>query len=171
MLCAVTNNRSTNVLRRSFTPHSSGISLRRKPLIATPPSLVFFCCEVLARVNCSFYKGLPHTQLDQHLSHDRHEWPSILCRRVKSRSEGRSVIKPPLLAIAACYRSRYKTRGNASFYLPAEIPLESRTIDSPTGHTRLFRFWLSYFHRHGIDNAGKRYRINGNHFTPTLRFD
>lgn len=90
---------------------------------------------------------------------------------VKSRSEGRNVIEPPLLAIAACYRSPYKTRGNASFYPLAEIPLGTRTIDSPTGHTRLFRFWLSYFHRHGIDNAAKRYRINGNHFTPTLRLD
>lgn len=91
---------------------------------------------------------------------------------VKSRSEGRNVIEPSLLAIAACYRrSRYKTRENASFYPPAEIPLGTGTIDSPTGHTRLFRFWLSYFHRRAIDNAVERYRINGNHFTPTLRLD
>ena len=82
--------------------HSFGVSLQQKPLIATP-SLVFFCCEVGACKLQLLQKGC-YTQLDQHLSHDRHEWPSILLPASnRGRKDAASSNHLSLLAIAACY--------------------------------------------------------------------
>lgn len=139
--------------------------LNRNRWSTIPPPVFLCCCE--ARVNCSFYKGLPHAVRSTSVA-----WPLRMGidspARVKSRSEGRSVVKLPVLPIGLLPTPENNTH---LFIHPVKsifffCKLHNWFTD------RTFISILLYFHRRDIDNVDKKmYRINVNHFTSAPCFD
>lgn len=113
--------------------------LNRNRWSTIPPPVFLCCCE--ARVNCSFYKGLPHAVRSTSVA-----WPLRMGidspARVKSRSEGRSVVKLPVLPIGLLPTPENNTH---LFIHPVKsifFFFASCTIDSPIVHS--FRFYCIF---------------------------